>query len=246
SYYEFPLWHASVAPFILICINWIPQRILFSGIQMGSKHNSIDIDSIYQTNSPISSYVISPDLNHVGTSHEDGRLAIWEVDDNSVKMVGQSEKVAFNNLSLFGLSNNKLMIFGQKLFNMETFKEITIRPRPTDGSYLRLLPNGDLLLLQIPYIYIYSEASLKKSTTSPCSYTSSYYFWGIEKIKIDHIVQINERMYFTLVDQNILFELNFEMMSIENYYIIPNSENIVIGSSNCDWVIAVNSEESLI
>ncbi|CAG8614388.1 129_t:CDS:2, partial [Funneliformis mosseae] len=181
---------------------------------------------------------VSPDLNHVGTSHADGYLAIWKVVDNIVDIIDfgkvldkekertrkakaaaehnrkkyadakdiidekPKEEVLLNkSVSLIGLSNNKLMICDVKnpfIQNMETFKEISIRPHPTKESFLRFLPNGDLLLLLFPYIYIYSEASLRNSTKSPCSYISRHYLWGVEEIKIDHKVQINKRMYFTL------------------------------------------------
>ncbi|CAG8498060.1 883_t:CDS:2 [Funneliformis caledonium] len=234
----------------------------------------------------MASTYISPDLNHVGTSHADGYLAIWKVDDNIVEIIDfgkaldkekerarKAKAAAEHNrkkyadakdtideklkkeelnksVSLIGLSNNKLMICDVEnpfIQNMETFKEISIRPHPTKESFLRFLPNGDLLLLLFPYIYIYSEASLRNSTNSPCSYISRHYLWGVEEIKIDHKVQMYKRMYFTLEDQNVLLQLNFETMSIENYYnILAITENIVIGSRDCEWKIAVNSEESLI
>ncbi|CAI2182471.1 9742_t:CDS:2 [Funneliformis geosporum] len=226
---------------------------------MGSECK-IDID---KPNSAIRSFIFSPDLNHVITDH-DGNLAIWEVlsDDNIVKM-DRSVKIECESISLIGLSNKKLLIVGQKslaydhhcdyysnlsIQDMEIFREITIIPRPKDGSFLRLLPNGDLLLLQIPHIYIYSEESLKKSTISPCSFTSRHYIWGVDEIKICRLFQIDERIYFTLEEKNVLLHLNIEKMNIESYHIIPEiTKAMAIGSKDCRWegTVSINHDKSL-
>ncbi|CAI2184135.1 16237_t:CDS:2 [Funneliformis geosporum] len=232
-------------------------------IESESDRIDIIIDSGIGKIAAIESFVISSNLKYVVTSHYDSSLAIWNVDlYDRIIDIDERCRVEFDDpISLLGLSNNKLLIFGYKshvyghycdhysnliIRNMNTFENITITPHPSDGSFLQFLPNGNLLLIQEPYIYVYSEASLRKSRKTPYSYSSRYYLWGVEDIDISYVVQINGQIFLTLLNENIIHQLNTENRNIENHHIVPEiTEKMVIGSVNCRWEGAVNSEGNL-
>ncbi|CAG8628748.1 1291_t:CDS:2 [Funneliformis mosseae] len=133
--------------------------------------------------------VISPNMECIVTLNEDNSLTVWNVYiEDGIFEVSKQDNNDNRNISLRGLSNDKLLIFKEyicnayatyRIRNMETLEDIRII---NDRGYTTLhhLPDGEFLSLQSRYLHIYSRESLKKSKKSPCSYKSKFYLWGID------------------------------------------------------------------
>ncbi|CAG8626977.1 1537_t:CDS:2 [Funneliformis caledonium] len=196
--------------------------------------------------------VISPNMECIVTLNEDNSLTVWNVYiEDGIFELSKQDKNDNRDVSLRGLSNDKLLIFKEyickrayatyRIRNMETLEDIRIIP---DRGYTTLhhLPDGEFLSLQSRYLHIYSRESLKKSKKSPCSYKSKFYLWGIDLVDFVDIVQINGLTFLSINDARVILQLNIETKIIENYYYIPEKVE--------DWdrrlKCVVNREENLL
>ncbi|CAG8699250.1 5407_t:CDS:2, partial [Funneliformis mosseae] len=183
----------------------------------------------------IENIVFSPNMEYMVTSN-DVSVVLWTVDllDNKIEKENTFKDHLEPERSLLRLSNKKLLISGFKdstgyseltVLDMETAAETpkctTIKP--SNGRFLQFLPNGNLLLIKAPYIYVFTETILNNSPYT--RYTSKYHLCmvdirkglevvdirmdlkmddGQRKIEIDDtptIIQmdlINDQIFFTL------------------------------------------------
>ncbi|CAG8514106.1 7820_t:CDS:2 [Funneliformis mosseae] len=120
----------------------------------------------------IKSFVISTNMKHFVTSHEDHSLILWNVDfnDKTTKrcVIDKNEQVLLHkSKKLLELSNDKLLIYfcddNPYLRDLEASKFSPITKPLSDENnkkkslfvekkHLRFLPNDDLLLLSIPLL----------------------------------------------------------------------------------------------
>ncbi|CAI2186409.1 6855_t:CDS:2 [Funneliformis geosporum] len=210
----------------------------------------------------IKDIVFSPNMKYMVTS-DDTSLVMWtvELDNNKIKKYKKYKDYQNywdDSPSLLRLSNNKLLIMAYvydgdyyylNILDMEIQEYIKINP--SYGNFLQFLPNGNLLLLQAQYIYVFTETSLKDS---PCTYTSRFQLGmvdirrGLKSVdirmdlkvadmqKIIQMEQISGQIFFTLKDSVMIIQINTAKWTIENKYILPGSYN---------WIGAVNNDKSL-
>ncbi|CAI2169979.1 17917_t:CDS:2 [Funneliformis geosporum] len=202
----------------------------------------------------IKDIVFSPDMTYMVTS-DNKVYEMWtvELDNNKItKYKDHTLNDSLKSLSLLRLSDNKLLISGFEIetgyysliildLDMETLEHSTINPNY--GNFLQFLPNGNLLLLREQYIYVFTETTLKKD--SPYKYSSKYCLRIVDDRINSQVVdfrnniqmkQINGQIFFTLENSIMIIQLNTEDWTIKNKYILPGK---------CDWIGAVNNDESL-
>ncbi|CAG8678408.1 6740_t:CDS:2 [Funneliformis mosseae] len=140
-----------------------------------------DIENYIQKE--ITDIIFSPNMKYMVTSSEDDEsLVMWTIDieNNIIKKETQCKckmVVNYQAISLLGLLNNKLLILGYEnnyygysnltIRDMGTLEDIAIKHYLTNGHFLQLLPNGDLLSFQAQYIHVVPETHDRYSTNQP-------------------------------------------------------------------------------